>query len=69
MAKAFSREERIREMKECGQSIIDNAERIYGDYKYPQGMKIIIELDANKLPSIQVIKNFHPEGLIDKILG
>ena len=47
---SFKREERIKQLKSCGQSIIDNAEKIVSDVSYPLNTKIIIDMKANEMP-------------------
>lgn len=63
----YSREDRIQQIRECGQAIIDNAESIYGSMKYPQGLSIVIEMQVNELPVIAYKRNFLPDGTIDKL--
>ena len=62
---AYTREKRIQQIKDCGQSIIDNAERIYGDYKYSRGLEIVVRLDVNEVPTITVLREFLPERFIE----
>lgn len=64
----YTKEQRIQQIKDCGQSIIDNAESIYGDYKYPTDLKITIDLPCNQHPTIQTVKSFVPEQLIESNL-
>ena len=66
---SYTKEQRIQHIKDCGQSIIDNAENIYNDYKYPQGLKIIIDCEFNKVPTINVVRSFVPECLIERIIS
>lgn len=63
----FNLEERIQQIKDCGQSVIDNAESIYGAYKYPQGVKITINLPCDAMPGITVEKEFTPEGIVERM--
>ena len=65
--KPFSRAERIQQIKECGQSIIDNAETIAGDFEYPIGTKIIIDIHTNEVPTIKAERSFYAEGMIKRI--
>ena len=39
------KEEIIQNIKDCGQSLIDNAENIVGDYKYARGFTITCYVD------------------------
>lgn len=63
----YKREERIQQIKDCGQSIIDNAESIYGNYDFPQGLKIIVSLEMNEVPKITTVKSFIPENYIGRL--
>lgn len=56
------REELIQRIKDCGQSIIDNAEKIYGDYKYSYGLTIICH------PYEDVLQGDAPRIVIEKRL-
>lgn len=58
------REELIEHIKACGQSIIDNAEKIAGDYKFNTGTYIELHVGkCNEAPYILVTKDFIPERL------
>ena len=61
----FSKEERIEQIKALGQGIIDNAERIYGDYQAPTDLRIVINIESREFPQITVERGFIPEALID----
>ena len=61
------KEERIQQLKDCGQTIIDNADSIYGNYGLPQGLKVIIDMPVKGLPTITLERNFAPEGLIERL--
>ena len=39
----------IEAVKSCGQSLIDNAEEIAGDYEYETGVDITISLKPNEI--------------------
>ena len=61
------KEEIIQNIKDCGQSLIDHAENIVGNYKYPSNFTItcyVSERDAT--PYISVDTNFYPEGIIER---
>ena len=62
---AYSREERIQQIKDCGQSLIDNAESIVADFRYPGGMKVTIDIAINKIPTITAERCFYAESFID----
>ena len=58
----------IQNIKDCGQSLIDNAEIIVGDYKYARGFMINCFVDGiNETPHISVGVDFYPEHLIDRL--
>ena len=59
----------VETIKQCGQSIIDNAERIAGDYKYQTYLEISIKIPAtnDEIPCISINTEFLPEGYIEKI--
>ena len=62
------KEKIIQNIKDCGQSLIDNAETIVGDYKYTNGFMINCFVDGiNELPYISVNVDFYPEHLIDRL--
>lgn len=58
----MSREEFIQQIKDCGQSIIDNAEKIYNNFEFPTGgVEIMIDVQRDAAPCITVVKKFLPE--------
>lgn len=62
-------EEIIQNIKDCGQSLIDNAENIVGDYKYARGFTITCYVDEkNEVPYISVDVSFVPEKLIERYM-
>ena len=61
------REEIIQNVKDCGQSLIDNAEKIVSDYKYAKDFTItcyVNERDA--APYISVDADFYPEKFVER---
>ena len=66
----MKREDFVQHIKDCGQSLIDNAENIYNNYKYPNGLTIICyitEYDGNRdIPKITIEQNFYPEKFIER---
>ena len=55
----------IQNIKDCGQSLIDNAENIVGDYKYVRGFTINCFVDViNEAPYISVDIDFVPNILL-----
>ena len=62
------KEQIIQNIKDCGQSLIDNAENIVGDYKYTRGFMINCFVDAtDEVPYISVDVDFYPERFIDRL--
>ena len=57
----------IQNIKDCGQSLIDNAEKILNDYKYRQGLVITCYVDEyDRAPYISVSEEFIPENTIKR---
>jgi len=63
-----SREARIQQIKDCGQTIIDDAEKIYGDFKYPIALRITIDVAGREMPTINVDRQFYPTQTIDDLM-
>ena len=64
----MTREEFVKQIKACGQSVIDNAEKIYNSFEYPTcGVRITIDIDNRSIPEIEVNKKFLPEGFMKRI--
>ena len=62
------KEKIIQNIKDCGQSLIDNAENIVGDYKYARGFTINCFVDViDEAPYISVVIDFCPEHFIDRL--
>ena len=60
--------EMIQQIRDCGQSIIDKAESIYGHYTFDCGQLIIqITIDKNAIPVIEARKQFIPEEFFKRI--
>lgn len=62
----FSHEERLKQIKQAGQSIIDNAESILGTESYRNDLIITVKLLCHQVPEIIVKRTFIPEGVIDE---
>ena len=61
------REEIVQNVKDCGQSLIDNAEKIVGDYKYPREFTITCYADKkDESPYISVDYSFYPENWVKR---
>lgn len=57
----------IQNIKDCGQSLIDNAEKIVRDYKYRQGLVITCYVDeCDRAPYISVEEELIPENIIKR---
>ena len=64
----MNHEDFVEQVKSCGRSIIDNAEKIYNSFEYSTaGVQIMIEISARAVPEITVIKKFLPEDYINCI--
>lgn len=62
------KEKIIQNIKDCGQSLIDNAENIVGDYKYARGFTINCFVDViDEAPHISVNVDFYAEQFIDRL--
>lgn len=62
----MTREERIQQIKDCGQSIIDNAESIYGDYECPANLEIVVTMNILEFPKITVKRDFFSEIMVNR---
>lgn len=64
-----AREELIRNIKDCGQSLIDNAEKIANGYKYHADLTITCyPTMRDECPSIVVETKFIPEKIIERYM-
>lgn len=64
----MSKEERIRRIREVGESLIKNAESIVGDEMYPTSLYISAEITSDDHPvSISVTKEFVPEKFMERM--
>lgn len=61
----MTREQRIQQIKDCGQSIIDNAESIYGNFEYPASLEIVVSMPINEFPIITVKRDFYSEIMLN----
>lgn len=61
------KEQIIQNIKDCGQSLMDNAENIVSGYKYARGFTITCYVDEkSEAPYISVYTDFYPENMIEK---
>ena len=60
----------IQAIKDCGQSLIDNAEKIAGDYDFQRSVYISMDLTPGDVVEISVNSSYYPKanGLEDKIV-
>lgn len=66
----YSKEQIIQNIKDCGQSLIDNAEKITNDYKYTDNSETVITCypnDYDRGPFIRVETVFAPEKFIERL--
>ena len=57
----------VQNIKDCGQSLIDNAENIANNYKYMSGITITCYVDeTERAPYISVDTDFIPEKFIER---
>ena len=60
-------EELIQNIKDCGQSLIDNAEKIANNYKYSMNLTITCyPAEKDDCPHIVVEQEFAPEKFIER---
>lgn len=64
-----TREKLIQNIKDCGQSLIDNAENIVGNYKYLGEITIICHPnEREECVHIEVNNDFYPEKFIERYM-
>lgn len=56
--KLYSKEQRVRQLKACCETIIDNAEAIIEGHELQVGWKIIIDIPCGTHPTIKVETEF-----------
>ena len=66
----YTNEEVIQNIRDCGQALIDNAEKIATEYKYRHyGMTITCHVDeCDREPYIEVNTEFVPEKFIERLV-
>lgn len=63
----MNRNDFVHAIKDCGQSVVDNAEKIYNSFQYStEGIQIMIEVDMKCIPTITVVNKFFPEAFIER---
>jgi hypothetical protein len=64
----LKRETIIQNIKDCGQSLIDNAEKILNNYEYRQGLVITCYVDeVERAPYISIDEEFVPENVVKRM--
>lgn len=67
MEKNVKYDQMVEWLKDCGQSIIDNAETIVGGYQYQTGdLDVTITLNYTDAPSISVRQELLPELMMER---
>lgn len=56
----------INAVKSCGQSLIDNAEKIAGDFDFQTATTIFIEIEPQSFPEISVTHSYIPRDIQNK---
>ena len=64
--KYVENEKFAQQIRECGQSLIDNAENMV-DYKYLQDMTINCRIFGSGCPYIEVKTRYYPEKFIERL--
>ena len=63
------KEEIIQNIKDCGQSLIDNAENIVSDYKYAKDFTITCYVsERTESPYISIDAEFYPEKTVERYI-
>lgn len=64
-----NREEMIKRIKECGQYIIDNAEKILGDDDYIKDIYLTCNFfDRSEAPYVTVNKDVIPSSFVERAM-
>lgn len=62
-----TREKRIAQLKACCETIIDNAEQIIDSFELPMNRQIIIDIEAQSLPTVRVTTEFTSEKILKSL--
>ena len=67
--KMKTREDLVKEIKDCGQSIIDNAESILGNERYliKVAVQFVVQRNSDSMATIVTSKEFIPEAVIEDL--
>ena len=63
----MTKEQRIQQIKDCGQTIIDKAESIYDDYEFLTNLQIVIDVPCKEIPTISVKREFYSKIMLDNL--
>ena len=64
----MSKEELIQNIKDCGHSLIDNAENIANNYKFMSRLTITCYVDQSEnAPYISIDTDFVPEKFVERV--
>lgn len=61
----MTREERIQQIRDCGQTITEKAESIYSDYACPTNLQVVITMKANELPNSTVNREVFSDIMVE----
>lgn len=66
---SWTKEELVQNVKDCGQSLIDNAEKIVNNFKYHTDLTIICyPTIKDQHPRIVVETEFVPEKIVERYM-
>ena len=65
----MAKRNREQEIISCCEGIIRNASKIADDWGYNQNCKIIIQIDCNKAPTVEITKSIIPVELTELMIG
>lgn len=63
------REERVQQIRDCGQFLIEKAETLYGEYRCRGSLRIVIELGTNTQPKMTVERSIVPDTFIERMMS
>lgn len=63
------REERVQQIRDCGQFLIEKAETLYGEYRCRRSLRIVIELGTNTQPKMTVERSIVPDTFIERMMS
>ena len=63
------RGERVQQIKDCGQFLIEKAETLYGEYRCRGSLRIVIELGTDTQPKMTVERSIVPDTFIERMMS